>query len=201
MKALVLPPLGYDFGALAPVIIPEIMEIHYTKHHAAYVNNFNIALEKADDFMRKDDLPALLALQGAMRFNGGGHINHSLFWPQFKPKSQFAPLNEGALKHSIERDFGSVEQMIEKLSAASGAIQGSGWGWLAYDRVTKELVIATCANQDPLKMLGLEPIFGIDVWEHAYYLQYKNVRGDYVKKIWEIVDWKVLEERYHKASS
>ena len=201
MKPLVLPPLGYDFGALAPIISPEIMEIHYTKHHAAYVNNFNIALEKASDFMAKDDLPSLLALQGAMRFNGGGHINHSLFWPQFKPKSQFALLSEGALKHAIERDFGSVEQMIEKLSASSVAIQGSGWGWLAYDRVSKKLVIATCSNQDPLKMLGLEPIFGIDVWEHAYYLQYKNVRGDYVKKIWEIVDWKVLEERYHKASS
>lgn len=201
MKPLVLPELGYDFGALAPVIAPEIMEIHYTKHHAAYVNNFNLALEKANGFMEKDDLPQLLALQAAMRFNGGGHINHSLFWPQFLPKSKYSPLGEGAFKHTIEIDFGSVEQMIEKLSSASVGVQGSGWGWLGFDKATKRLVIATCANQDPLKMMSIEPIFGIDVWEHAYYLQYKNVRPEYVKKIWEIVNWKVLEERYNKASA
>jgi len=199
MQPLVLPPLGYDFGALAPVIIPEIMEIHYAKHHAAYVNNFNAALEKSHDFMKKNDLPSLLELQGVMRFNGGGHINHALFWPQFKPKNDVSPLQAGALKQAIERDFGSLDQMIEKLSAASVAIQGSGWGWLAYDKSMKKLVIVTCANQDPVRMLKLEPIFGIDVWEHAYYLQYKNVRADYVKKIWEIVDWKVLEDRYQKA--
>lgn len=195
-----LPDLPYDFSALEPVISAEIMQLHYTKHHQAYVNNLNAALEKYHEAEAKADVAAMIAHQQAIKFNGGGHVNHSIFWTTLAPVGKGggeAP--HGDLASAIKGEFGSFETFVEKLSAASVAIQGSGWGWLGLNKANGKLVIAACANQDPLSTLGHEPLFGIDVWEHAYYLQYKNVRADYVKNIWKIVNWKNVEERFAKA--
>ncbi len=197
-----LPPLPYDFGALEPVISAEIMTLHYTKHHQTYVNNLNKALEQYAEAEQKRDLSAMIALQSAIKFNGGGNVNHSIFWTNLAPKDQGggeAP--EGDLAEAINQEFGSLQTLIDQLSAKSVAIQGSGWGWLGYDKANTRLAIATCDNQDPLSTKGLVPLLGIDVWEHAYYLQYKNVRADYVKNIWSIVNWKNVAERYQNAKA
>jgi Fe-Mn family superoxide dismutase len=195
-----LPDLPYDFSALEPVISEEIMRLHYTKHHQAYVTNLNTALEKYHEAEQKKDVAAMIAQQPAIRFNGGGHVNHSIFWTNLAPQSKGgggAPA--GDLAQLIVQEFGSIESFKEKMQASTVAIQGSGWGWLGWNKVTGRLMIAACANQDPLSTIGLVPLLGIDVWEHAYYLQYKNVRADYVKNIWNIVNWKNVEERLTQA--
>ncbi|WKX89025.1 hypothetical protein Q1695_008573 [Nippostrongylus brasiliensis] len=192
-----LPDLSYDYNALEPVICSEIMQIHHQKHHATYVNNLNACEEKIHEALSKGNIKEAIALQPALKFNGGGHINHSIFWTNLA-KDGGEPSAE--LLTAIKRDFGSLEKMQDMLSNATIAVQGSGWGWLGYCPVGKRLKIATCANQDPLEpTTGLIPLFGIDVWEHAYYLQYKNVRPDYVKAIWKIANWKNISERYEKA--
>jgi superoxide dismutase, Fe-Mn family len=196
----VLPNLSYDFNALEPAISAEIMELHYTKHHQAYVTNLNAALEKYAEAEKKQDVASMIALQQAIRFNGGGHVNHSIFWDHLASPSQGggeAPI--GDLESAIKKEFGSFATFKEKMSLAAVSIQGSGWGWLGCHPESKRLVIATTANQDPLSTQGLVPLLGIDVWEHAYYLQYKNVRAKYVENIWSIILWKNVEERYKKV--
>src|ERR1700722_9570910 len=134
-----LPELPYDFNALEPVISAEIMQLHYTKHHGAYVNNLNATLEKYRDAEAKNDIAAMIALQQAIKFNGGGHVNHSIFWTNLAPVSKGgggAP--EGALAAALAKDFGSIESFIEKMSAQTTAIQGSGWGWLGYNKESKK---------------------------------------------------------------
>lgn len=195
-----LPELPYDFAALEPVISAQIMELHYTKHHATYVANLNKALEQLADLENKNDVAGFIAAQSAIKFNGGGHVNHSIFWTNLCPKKDFTP-PEGALLKAINERFGSLDKLKEILSAKAVAVQGSGWGWLGYCNKSKNLHIASCANQDPLSTEGLVPLLGIDVWEHAYYLQYKNVRADYVKSIWDIVNWKNVAERYAAATA
>nr|QFZ96018.1 Mn superoxide dismutase [Oxya chinensis] len=192
-----LPDLPYDYNALEPVISAEIMKLHHSKHHATYVNNLNVAEEKLQEAKSKNDISTIISLAPALKFNGGGHINHTIFWQNLSPCGGSA---EGELLEAIKRDFGSLENMKTKLSAAAVGVQGSGWGWLGYNKETQKLQLAACANQDPLQATtGLIPLFGIDVWEHAYYLQYKNVRPDYVKAIFDIVNWKDVSERYAKA--
>jgi Fe-Mn family superoxide dismutase len=142
----------------------------------------------------------MIALQQAIRFNGGGHINHSIFWTILAPVSKGgggAPAGE--LATMITRDFGTFDAFKEKLNTAATGIQGSGWGWLGFNKKLRRLEITTCANQDPLSAQDLVPLLGVDVWEHAYYLQYKNVRADYVKALWQIYNWKQIEERFSKA--
>jgi Fe-Mn family superoxide dismutase len=193
-----LPDLPYDYNALEPVISAEIMELHYAKHHKAYVTNLNTALEKYHEAETKNDVPQMIALQSGIKFNGGGHINHSIFWTILcHPSKSGSP--KGELAEMINRDFGSLDKLKEKLNTTTTAIQGSGWGWLGYNKGQRRLEIATCANQDPLSAQGLVPILGIDVWEHAYYLQYKNVRADYVKAIWQVFNWHSIGERFDKA--
>lgn len=195
-----LPEMPYDFNALEPVISGQIMEIHYTKHHNAYVTNLNAALEKYSEAESKNDIAAMIALQQAIKFNGGGHVNHSIFWTNLAPTSKGGGTPpSGDLAKTIAQEFGSLDAFIEKFSAQTVAIQGSGWGWLGFDKGKKRLTIAACANQDPLSTQNLIPLLGVDVWEHAYYLQYKNVRADYVKNIWKVVNWKNIEERYAQA--
>jgi Fe-Mn family superoxide dismutase len=195
-----LPQLPYDFNALEPVISAEIMQLHYTKHHQAYVNNLNKALEQYADAENKKDFAQMIALQSAIKFNGGGHVNHSIFWTNLTPeKNGGGELAAGTLLEAINKEFGSKEALIEQFSTKAVAIQGSGWGWLGYNKAKKRLEIATCDNQDPLSTKGLIPLLGIDVWEHAYYLQYKNVRADYVKAIWNIINWKNVQERFQAS--
>lgn len=190
-----LPQLPYDFGALEPVISGKIMEIHYTKHHQAYINNLNTALEKYQEAEKQGDLGSMIALQGAIKFNGGGHLNHSIFWTNLAPTSQGGGgVPKGDLLKALEGQFGSFDQFKEKLSTMTVAIQGSGWGWLGFDKTNKKFILTTCTNQDPLQ--GAVPLLGIDVWEHAYYLQYMNVRTEYVKNIWNVVNWANVAERF-----
>lgn len=195
-----LPQLGYDFGDLEPFIASEIMNLHYSKHHQAYVTNLNKALEQYAEAEAKNDVAAMIALQAAIKFNGGGHVNHSIFWTNLCPqKDGGGTLTSGPLLDAINQEFGSKEALIEQMSQKAVAQQGSGWAWLGYNKAKKRLEIATCDNQDPLSTKGLIPLLGIDVWEHAYYIQYKNVRADYVKALWNVVNWKNVEERFLNA--
>ncbi|KAI5679808.1 hypothetical protein M9H77_01035 [Catharanthus roseus] len=197
-----LPDLPYDYGALEPVISGEIMELHHKKHHNTYVTNFNKALEQLEAAMDKGDSPTVVKLQSAIKFNGGGHINHSIFW------KNLAPVNEGGgeppkglLGDEIQKQFGSLEKLIQKMNTEGAALQGSGWVWLALDTEFKRLLVETTANQDPVVTKGsaLVPVLGVDVWEHAYYLQYKNVKADYLKNIWRVMNWKYASEVYESA--
>jgi len=197
-----LPELPYGLGDLEPVISAEIMDLHYNKHHNAYIQNLNKLLEQYAEAESNGDVAKMIALQPGIKFNGGGFINHSIFWTNLAPESQGGGNPpEGALADAINRDFGSLENLIEKMSAKTIAVQGSGWGWLGYNKDAGRLEIATCQNQDPLVTKGLVPLLGIDVWEHAYYLQYRNVRPEYVKAIWSIVNWKNVAERYAAATA
>nr|BAD02940.1 manganese superoxide dismutase [Brachionus plicatilis] len=193
-----LPDLPYDFNALEPVISAEIMQVHHQKHHATYVNNLNVAEEKLFEAKQRGSVSDQIALTSALKFNGGGHINHSIFWTILCQNGSSEP--GGELAEAIKRDFGSYQRMVDLLVATSTGIQGSGWGWLGYNKQLNRLEIAACANQDPLQATtGLHPLFGIDVWEHAYYLQYKNARPDYVKSIFKIANWRKVEELFGKA--
>lgn len=197
-----LPDLPYPANALAPVISEEIMKLHHGKHHAAYVSNLNKAVEQLNEALKNNNDPTLLVnLQSAIKFNGGGHINHSIFWTNLAPKNGGGGGEpQGVLSKAIDNNFGSFDKLIEQMSAKAVSLQGSGWAWLGYNKNSNSLELATCDNQDPLSIKGLTPLLGIDVWEHAYYLQYKNVRADYVKAIWEIINWKNVGERFEKAS-
>ncbi|KAI8372696.1 Manganese/iron superoxide dismutase [Radiomyces spectabilis] len=193
-----LPDLPYEYDALEPHISGEIMKIHHSKHHQTYVNAFNAAEEKLQNAFQANNLTEQLAIQNAIKFNGGGHINHSLFWQNLAPKGQGGGnLTKGALSSAIDKEFGSFDNFVTKFNAAAAGVQGSGWAWLGYNKEAKRLEIATTANQDPL--LALVPLLGVDVWEHAYYLQYKNVRPDYLKAIWEVINWETVAERFAKA--
>lgn len=192
-----LPDLPYDYNALEPIISTEIMKLHHSKHHAAYINNLNIAEEKLNEAKAKNDISTVINLAPALRFNGGGHINHTIFWQNLSPTGGCP---DAALEEAIKRDFGSMDNLKSQLAAAAVGVQGSGWGWLGFNKQTKRLQLATCANQDPLEATtGLVPLFGIDVWEHAYYLQYKNVRPDYVKAIFDVANWADISARFCKA--
>jgi Fe-Mn family superoxide dismutase len=197
-----LPKLPYELNALEPVISQEIMNLHYNKHHQTYVNNLNKALEQYAEAEKKNDLPAMTALLQAIKFNGGGNINHSIFWTNLAPiKNGGGGIPSGALAKAIEHDFGSFQSFVDQFTAKATALQGSGWTWLGYNKNTKHMEIVNCDNQDPLITKGLIPLLGLDVWEHAYYLQYKNVRADYIKAIWQVINWKNVEERFQAAAS
>jgi len=192
-----LPPLPYAFDALEPYIATEIMTLHYTKHHQTYVNGLNAAEEA---YAAADSTAKKISLQSALKFNGGGHINHSLFWKNLSPVKEGGGrlVEGGALEKALVKDFGSVEEFKKQMNAKTAAIQGSGWGWLGYDPATKTLEIVTTPNQDPL--LSHVPIIGIDIWEHAFYLQYKNVKPDYLNAIWNVINFEEAERRLVDAT-
>ncbi|MEM7353751.1 MAG: superoxide dismutase [Acidobacteriota bacterium] len=196
--AFSVPDLGYSFDALEPHIDARTMEIHHDKHHAAYVTNLNKALEDVDtgDQTIEQILQNLDAIPEAKRQavinHGGGHANHSLFWQILTPGGAKAP--SGQLASDIDRDFGSFDDFKQQFSAASVGQFGSGWGWLVRDADGKLSVMGT-ANQDSPYMSGKTPIIGLDVWEHAYYLNYQNRRPDYVSAFWSVVNWDVAGAR------
>ncbi|KAL8218074.1 hypothetical protein R6Q57_021447 [Mikania cordata] len=202
LQTFTLPDLPYDYGALEPAISGEIMQLHHQKHHQTYITNYNKALEQLDDAIAKGDASTAVKLKSAIKFNGGaGHVNHSIFWKNLAPiKEGGGEPPHGSLGWLIDESFGSVQKLIAKMNAEGAAVQGSGWVWLAVDKELKRLVVETTANQDPLVTKGpsLVPLIGIDVWEHAYYLQYKNVRPDYLKNIWKVINWKHAIEIYEK---
>lgn len=200
-KKYTLPELPYAYDALEPVISAEIMKLHHQKHHNAYVTKLNEALEKYDQAVANEDLSTMISLQPAIRFNGGGHINHSIFWKNLAPKSKGGgEPPKGELANAIRQRWGSLETFIEKFSDYAALQQGSGWCWLGYCTPSKQLMIERTNNQDPCKgTLHMTPLLGIDVWEHAYYLQYKNARPDYLKAIWQVVNWADVSQRYQSA--
>jgi Fe-Mn family superoxide dismutase len=195
-----LPDLTYDFDALEPVISAEMMSLHYSKHHRAYVDNLNTALEKYHEAEAKNDLASMVCLQAAIQFNGGGHINHSIFWTNLGPPSKEADnVPQGELAKAIYRDFGSFDSFKEKFYLSAMGFQGSGWAWLGYHKTANVLELVCTANHDLITARGFAPIFTIDLWEHAYYLKYKNVRGDFIKAVWQILHWRNIEERFLEA--
>ncbi|XP_014666515.1 PREDICTED: superoxide dismutase [Mn], mitochondrial-like [Priapulus caudatus] len=174
------------------------MQLHHSKHHQTYVNNLNAAEEQLGEALQQGNVTKVVALQQAIKFNGGGHINHSIFWKNLSSEGGGQPSAD--LMDQIHIDFGTFENMQNQMTAATVAVQGSGWGWLGYSKQNGGLRVLACANQDPLEgTTGFVPLLGIDVWEHAYYLQYKNVRPDYVKAIWNVVNWKDVQERFVTA--
>ncbi|KAL4443583.1 hypothetical protein ABPG75_011320 [Micractinium tetrahymenae] len=186
-----LPDLPYDYSALEPVINAEIMELHHKKHHQAYVNGVNKALEQYAEAEHQGDVGKMIGLQGAIKFNGGGHINHSMFWKMLCPPKEYEDPS-GALEQAIEADFGALDGLVSKFNAAAGGVQGSGWGWLAYSPESKKLVITTTPNQDPLQpTAGLVPLLGID---------YKNDRPAYLKEVWKVVNWAEAGRRFKEAT-
>ena len=195
-----LPPLPYPNDALEPSIDAKTMEIHHDKHHAGYVNNLNAALEKAPELQGKslDDLLKNLnavpeAVRTAVRNNGGGHWNHSMFWQVMSPNGGGAP--SGKLADAINKSFGDFEKFKEQFNAAGGSRFGSGWAWLINDG--GKLSIISTPNQDNPIMDGKPaPILGVDVWEHAYYLKYQNRRPDYLKAWWSVVNWPEVAKRF-----
>ena len=187
-----LPPLPYDFAALEPHIDAQTMQIHHGKHHQGYVNNLNAALEKHPELQGKtaEDLIRNLSaipegIRTAVRNNGGGHANHSMFWKLMGPKAGGAPT--GPVANAINASFGSFDAFKEQFAKAGMGRFGSGWAWLV--DAGGKLVIESTANQDSPIMEGKKPILGVDVWEHAYYLKYQNRRADYLSAWWNVVNW------------
>ncbi len=201
--AFEVPALPYAFDALEPHIDARTMEIHHDKHHAGYVSNLNKALEGHPDLQSKsvEDLLADIdsvpeKIRTAVRNNGGGHANHSLFWPSMSPDGGGEP--SGELGDAIDDAFGGFGDFKEKFSGAATGRFGSGWAWLAKGP-TGDLEIYSTANQDSPYMEGKTPLLGLDVWEHAYYLKYQNKRGDYVGAWWNVVDWDAVAKRLKAA--
>lgn len=202
MSQFTLPELAYKYDALEPHIDAQTMEIHHTKHHAGYVSKLNDALKdheelavmELDDLMRKmEEVPAEIEI--AVRNNGGGHYNHSLFWEVIGPDEGGQP--SGELLKAMEADFGSFADFKDRFSQEALGRFGSGWAWLVIE--ADKLHVCSTPNQDNPLMHGNVPILGLDVWEHAYYLNYQNRRPDYVEAFWSIVDWSKVSDRYLQA--
>lgn len=198
--------MPYPIDGLEPVISKNLMEYHYGKHHATYVNNLNGLYEKANKALASDDHVTYVQLSQAIKFNGGGHLNHEFFWENLAPVGKGGgelPKKDSDFSKALCKAFGSFEAFIDHFSANTGAVQGSGWGWLAYNTVTKDLEFRTTANQDRLvdQSANLVPILTIDIWEHAYYLDYQNSRPNFMKEVWKIVNWAKVEERFKAASA
>ncbi len=198
-----LPPLPYPYDALEPYIDAQTMEIHHTRHHQAYVNNLNAALEKYPELQNVPvevllrNLPSVPEdIRETVRNNGGGHANHSLFWTMMKPGGGGEP--SGALAEAIAKTFGSFANFKDLFTKAAMGRFGSGWAWLSMTAFGK-LVVHSTPNQDNPIMEGLIPLLGLDVWEHAYYLKYQNRRADYVQAWWNVVNWDQVAANYAKA--
>ncbi len=199
-----LPPLPYAFNALEPQIDAETMQLHHNRHHAAYVNNLNEAVRDHSELARQP-LQNILAnlnnvpesIRTKVRNNGGGHANHSMFWPVMGPGGGQP---QGELQQAIGRDFGGLEQLQNRFNSAGGSVFGSGWVFVAVGKDGR-LELTTRPNQDTPLMEGGRVLFGNDVWEHAYYLKYQNRRGDYLKNWWNVVNWRSIGERYERAKA
>ncbi len=200
MAEYTLPDLDYDYGALEPHISGQIMELHHSKHHAAYVAGANTAIAKlAEARENPDTLPAIVNLhEKNLAFHLGGHTNHSIFWKNLSPNGGDKP--EGELAAAIDDAFGSFDKFQAHFNANANAIQGSGWSILAYDHIGQQLIIVQLYDQQGNIPLGITPLLLLDMWEHAFYLQYKNVKADYVKAFWNVVNWADVAARFATAT-
>ena len=197
MADYVLPDLPYDYGALAPHISGEIMELHHDKHHATYVKGLNTALEQLAEARDKDSFGSVGGLEKTLAFNLGGHINHSVFWPNLSPDGGDKPT--GDLAAAIDEFFGSFDKFRAHFEGVANTIQGSGWSMLVWDALGQRLNIVQLYDQQANLPLAQIPIVLLDMWEHAFYLQYKNVKADYVKAWWNVVNWADAQTRFAAA--
>lgn len=204
MPKFELPPLPYDYNALEPHIDEQTMRLHHDKHHLAYTNGLNAALEKHPE-LQEGSIERLLQyihavpedIRGAVNFHGGGYLNHTIFWHNMSPQGGGEP--SGDLADAIRQAFGGFAQFQEQFSQAAVGVQGSGWAWLVYNPLTRGVQIQTMPNQTSPLTLGLMPLLGLDVWEHAYYLKYQNRRPEYVQAWWNVVNWEDVARRYEQA--
>jgi Fe-Mn family superoxide dismutase len=207
MKKYELPPVPYPYDALEPHIDARTMEIHHTKHHQAYTDKLNAALEKCPQEIQDKDIVEILSnlkqipadQLSAINFNGGGFDNHRIFWNNMKPNGGGEPA--GSIASEINSSFGSFSDFKEKFSSTTALIQGSGWGWLAYNPSSKKVEYKSMPNQTSPRTEGLIPLLGCDVWEHAYYLKYQNRRPDYISAWWNVINWDDVTKRFDEAKS
>ena len=197
MPVYTLPDLPYDYAALEPYISGTIMELHHDKHHANYVAGANAALEKLEAARESGDFAAINLLEKNLAFNLGGHVNHSIFWTNMTGEGAARP--EGELAAAIDEFFGSFEKFQAQFTATAMGIQGSGWAVLAYDSLSGKLVTFQLFDQQGNVPVGTIPLFMVDMWEHAFYLDYLNVKADYVKAVWNIANWQDVSERLANA--
>ncbi|MFE0329896.1 superoxide dismutase [Streptomyces sp. NPDC058960] len=200
MGTYALPDLPYDYAALEPAITGQILELHHARHHAAYVKGANDTLEQIAEAREKDQLAPtqLVGLEKTFAFNLSGHVLHSIFWQNLSPDGGDRP--DGPLADAIDEHFGGFEQFKKQLTTATASVQGSGWGVLAWEPLGRRLVVEQVYDHHGNVGQGTTPLLVFDAWEHAYYLQYKNVRPDYVTKLWDLVNWEDVAARYAAAT-
>ncbi|RJL32048.1 superoxide dismutase [Bailinhaonella thermotolerans] len=197
MGTYALPDLPYDYAALEPAITGEILELHHAKHHAAYVKGANDTLEKLAEARDKEEFGGIVGLEKTLAFNVSGHVLHSIFWKNLSPDGGDRP--EGELAAAIDEHFGSFEAFQKQLTSATTLVQGSGWGVLGYEPVGGRLIVEQVYDHHGNVGIGSTPLLVFDAWEHAYYLQYRNVRPDYVQKLWSLVNWTDVNARFEAA--
>jgi Fe-Mn family superoxide dismutase len=199
MADYTLPDLPYDYAALEPAIIGQIMELHHDKHHATYVKGANDTLEKLADARDKGEYGSLVGLEKTLAFNLSGHTLHTIFWQNLSPDGGDKPTGE--LASSIDEHFGSFDAFKAQLTSATSTIQGSGWGVLAYDALGQRLLVEQVYDHQNNAGIGNTPLLVLDAWEHAFYLQYKNVKPDYVSALWNIINWDDVAARLTAAKA
>ncbi|MEV5409834.1 superoxide dismutase [Thermopolyspora sp. NPDC052614] len=192
-----LPDMPYDYAALEPAITGEILELHHAKHHAAYVKGANDTLDKLAEAREKGEFGGLVGLEKTFAFNLSGHVLHTIFWQNLAPDGGDRP--DGELGDAIAEHFGSFEAFQKQLTAATITVQGSGWGVLAWEPLGRRLVVEQVYDHHGNVGMNTTPLLVFDAWEHAYYLQYRNVRPDYVEKLWGLINWNDVIARYHAA--
>lgn len=192
-----LPPLGYDYDALEPAIDEQIMRLHHDEHHQGYVDGANNALDELTKMREKNQFDNIKSVKRNLSFNLSGHILHSVFWRSMSPAGGGKP--SGELADALVRDFGSVDAAIDEFSAGAERVEGSGWGLLVYDHLADRLLVTQAEVHNDLAIQGATPLLVLDMWEHAYYLQYTNNREKYVNAFFEVVDWIAIEWRYEKV--
>ncbi len=197
MADYTLPDLPYDYGALEPHYSGEIVQLHHDKHHAAYVAGANTTLEKLADARDKSDFGAIVGLEKTLAFNLSGHVLHSIFWTNLSPEGGDKP--DGDLGSAIDEHFGSFDAFKAHLTQATTTIQGSGWGVLAWEPLGRRLLVEQVYDHQGNIGQGSVPLLVFDAWEHAFYLQYKNVKADFVAALWNIVNWADVANRYNSA--
>ncbi len=197
MADYTLPELGYDFAALEPNISGRIMELHHDKHHKAYVDGANTALAKLAEARDANDFGNVNKLQKDLAFNLAGHVNHTIFWTNLSPDGGDKPT--GDLASAIDDQFGSFDKFVAHFTAASAGIQGSGWGALVWDSLGEKLLVQQYYDHQGNFATGTIPLLLLDMWEHAFYLDYVNVKADYIKAFWNIADWSNVQSRFDTA--
>ena len=197
MPVYTLPDLPYDYAALEPHISARIMQLHHDKHHNAYVTGANTALDQLAEAREKGDLSNVNKLERDLAFNLGGHVNHSIFWTNMSPDGGDKPTGE--IASAVDEFFGGFDKFQAHFTAAALGVQGSGWAALVYDSIGQRPIIVQFHDQQQDFPVGVVPLLLLDVWEHAYYLDYANVRADYVKAFWNIVNWANVEQRFTAA--